>query len=148
MTNQIAISTKKMHQRKRAVRRTKKTAHYIALSIITIFYISPIMYMVIGSFKPTTEVLGGLRGIFPEHLSFANYRGVFNFFSDESTGYFWRFYVTSAIVSSAIVLGGLVVNSMAAYALARLKWLGRNTVLTVVILLVIVFVVVRQHVKF
>jgi len=137
MSTQLSSSIKKMHQRKRAVRRSKTTAHYIALSIITIFYISPIMYMVIGSFKPTSEVLGGLRGIFPENLSFDNYRGVFNFFSDESTGYFWRFYLTSAFVSSVIVLGGLVVNSMAAYALARLKWLGRNTVLTVVVLLVI-----------
>jgi multiple sugar transport system permease protein len=137
MSTQSAVDIHKMHQKKRAVRRSKRTAHYVALSVITIFYISPIIYMVIGSFKPTTEVLGGLRGIFPEHLSLDNYRGIFKFFSDESTGYFWRFYLTSTIVSSAIVFGGLIVNSMAAYSLARLKWLGRNTVLTIIILLVI-----------
>jgi multiple sugar transport system permease protein len=35
------------------------------------------------------------------------------------------------------VIGGLVINSMAAYALARLRWVGRNLVLSTIVLLVI-----------
>lgn len=130
---QIALS----HKRNRQKRAARHLAHYVALTIVTLLYVSPILYMIVGSFKPTAEVLDGLRGLLPRHLSFDNYRRVFDFFSDESTGKFWWFYWTSTIVSFMIVTLGLIVNSMAAYALARLKWRGRNFIQGFVILLVI-----------
>ncbi len=129
----IALSHKRHRQKKAA----RNFAHYLALTILTLFYVAPILYMIIGSFKPTAEVLDGLRGLVPRHLSFDNYRRVFEFFSDESTGKFWWFYWSSTFVSFMIVTFGLVVNSMAAYALARLKWRGRNFIQGFVVLLVI-----------
>jgi multiple sugar transport system permease protein len=94
--------------------------------------------MFIGSLKPAEKVLNGLGGFVPESLSLDNYASVFARFNSDATGYFWNFYLTSMIVSLVIVLGGLVVNSMAAYALSRLRWRGRDAVLLGVILLVIV----------
>lgn len=118
-------------------RQLRQSAHYVALSIVTIFYVSPILYMIVGSFKPSAEVLNGVSGLIPRNLSLDNYRFVFTFFNSEATGYFWRFYLTSAFVSFMIVFFGLIVNSMAAYSLARLRWRGRNYVQTIIILLVI-----------
>ncbi|HBX79668.1 MAG: carbohydrate ABC transporter permease [Propionibacteriaceae bacterium] len=115
-----------------------KTVNYVVMTAVTLFFIAPIVYMFIGSFKPANKVLNGLGGFMPESMSFDNYLGVFARFNSEATGYFQDFYLTSTIVSTAVVLGGLVVNSMAAYALARLDWRGRDGVLLGVILLVIV----------
>lgn len=117
--------------------RVKKALTYVALTIATILFVAPILYLFIGSFKPSNEVFNGLAGFVPTNLSFNNYLGVFDRFDQASTGYFAGFYVTSALVSAAIVFGGLVVNSLAAYALARLRWRGRGVVLGLVVLIVI-----------
>jgi multiple sugar transport system permease protein len=110
---------------------------YFTLSFVTLIFFAPIAYLVIGSFKPNDKVLNGLAGFIPEGLNLSNYKKVFATFNSDSTGYFWHFYLVSIIVSLVIVLGGLVVNSMVAFALARLQWRGRNAVLSLVILLTI-----------
>jgi multiple sugar transport system permease protein len=115
----------------------RKTFDYAVLIIVAAIFFAPIAYMVIGSFKPSAEVLNGLAGFIPKDLSLDNYRGVFARFDSASTGYFGNFYLTSTIVSVVIVGGGLIVNSLAGYALARLQWKGRNLALTIVVLIVI-----------
>jgi len=115
----------------------KTTLHYLFLTVITLIFFAPIAYMLIGSLKPTAEVLDGINGFIPKDLSFSNYLQVFATFNDDSMGFLWRFYANSVLVSFVIVFGGLIVNSMIAYALARLRWRGRNAVQVVVVLLVI-----------
>jgi multiple sugar transport system permease protein len=115
----------------------RKGLSYLILTLVTALFFAPIAYMVIGSFKPSGEVLNGLSGFVPKDLSLDNYTGVFARFNSDATGHFQNFYFTSALVSVCIVVGGLVVNSLAAYSLARLQWRGRNLVLTVVVLVVI-----------
>lgn len=117
--------------------RVETIATYIVLTLLTLVFVAPILYLFIGSFKPSSEVFNGLAGFLPEQMSFDNYIGVFDRFDQASTGYFYDFYLTSGIVATVIVLGGLVVNSLAAYALARLRWRGRGIVLAAVVLIVI-----------
>jgi multiple sugar transport system permease protein len=109
----------------------------VFLTAVTAIFFAPIAYMLIGSFKPTAEVLDGINGFVPKNLSFNNYLQVFATFNDESIGFLWRFYANSILVSFVIVFGGLIVNSMIAYALARLRWRGRDAIQVMVILLVI-----------
>lgn len=99
----------------------RKALDYLVLIVIALVFVAPILYMLIGSLKPADKVLGGLSGFKPEDLSLKNYSGVMDRFNSDATGHFWQFYLTSVIVSSVVVIGGLVVNSLAAYALARLR---------------------------
>jgi len=115
----------------------RRALNYLVMVVITLFFVAPILYMFIGSLKPTDKVLDGMHGFAPTNLSFDNYSGVFDRFNNDSTGHFQDFYITSLIVSLVVVGGGLVINSMAAYALARLRWVGRDWVLLGIILLVI-----------
>jgi multiple sugar transport system permease protein len=119
------------------VKQFKLFLNYFFLSVITLIFFAPIAYLLIGSLKPQNEVLSGLGGFLPVHLSFGNYLNVFNAFNSQATGYFYSFYMNSIIVSCVIVVGGLIINSMIAYSLARLRWKGRNFILGFVILLVI-----------
>lgn len=131
------IDNAQAHRRRKTRKLVKNIASYGFLSLVTLIFFAPIAYLLIGSFKPKNEVLSGLGGFIPEHLTLENYANVFNAFDSEATGYFYKFYVNSIVVTVAIVFGGLVVNSMLAYALARLRWAGRNLVLSFVVLLVI-----------
>lgn len=115
----------------------RRTIDYIVMAVITLVFASPIIYMFIGSFKPSEKVLNGLGGFVPEDMSLDNYAGVFARFDDPSTGYFWKFFLVSFIVTAVAVAGGLVVNSLAAYSFARLQWKGKNFVFAAVIALVI-----------
>ena len=117
--------------------RLKLLLNYVVMIALSLFFIAPILYLFIGSLKPSSEVLNGLAGFLPTNVSLDNYVGVLERFNSPSTGYFWSFYMISAIVSGGIVVGGIVVNSLAAYALARLQWRGRNAVLAAIVRLVI-----------
>lgn len=115
----------------------RRTLDYALMTLITLVFAAPIIYMFIGSFKPTDKVLNGLAGFLPQDMSLDNYAGVFARFNDPSTGYFWRFFVVSLIVTVVAVAGGLIINSLAAYSFARLQWRGKNFVFASVIALVI-----------
>jgi multiple sugar transport system permease protein len=120
-----------------ARRRWRTAVRYALTAAAALLFASPILYMFIGSLKPSDQVLGGLHGFLPSNLSLGNYSGVVDHFGSDATGHFGDFYTTSLIVSGVVVLGGLVVNSLAGYALARMRWRGRNLVLLIVIGLVI-----------
>lgn len=119
-------------------RRLATAGNYILITAASLIMFAPIYYLLIGSLKPSQEVLDGFAGFLPIHLSFNNYVGVVNALNTDSTGYFWRFFLNSFVISAVIVVGGLIVNSLAGYAFARLDWVGRDKVLLLVVLLVIV----------
>lgn len=119
-------------------RRLSTAASYIMVTVAALIMFAPIYYLLIGSLKPSGEVLDGFAGFLPVHLSFDNYVGVVDALDTDSTGHFWRFYLNSFLVSAVIVIGGLIVNSLAGYAFARLDWVGKDKVLLLVVLLVIV----------
>ncbi|MFN8619792.1 MAG: carbohydrate ABC transporter permease [Chloroflexota bacterium] len=117
--------------------RLRLTVNYGFMIILSLIFIAPILYLLIGSLKPSNEVLNGLAGFLPVDISLDNYSGVWDRFNSDSTGYFWSFYMISAIVSGVIVVVGVVVNALAAYAIARLQWRGRNAILAAIVILVI-----------
>ncbi|MFK4105833.1 carbohydrate ABC transporter permease [Streptomyces sp. NPDC019531] len=118
--------------------RPRRVGHYLALSVLALLFVLPVLYLVIGSFKPSDEVLSGFSGFVPNHLTLRNYQRVFASLSSESTGYFWQFMAVSLTVATAVVAGGLLINSMAGYALSRLRWRGRDAVFTIVLVLMLV----------
>ena len=111
---------------------------YAVLSVLAFVFVLPVLYLVLGSFKSSDQVLSGLTGFLPTHLSFDNYRAVLSSFNSDATGYFWRFMGISLLVATVVVLGNLIVNSMAAYGLTRLRWRGQDAVFTLVLLLMLV----------
>lgn len=108
---------------------------YGFLAVIVLGFLIPIGMMVAGSLKPDERVLleaGTLRGYLPAEMNLQNYRDVF------ARVPFMRYLFNSVFITSAIVVFGLLVNSLAGYALARMQWLGRDRILLVVIALMII----------
>jgi multiple sugar transport system permease protein len=116
----------------------RRAADYLVLSTLAVIFALPVIYLFLGSLKPSGEVLNGLSGFLPTHLSLRNYAAVLDSLNSDSTGYFWQFMAVSSAVTCLVVAGGLLINSMAAYGLTRLEWRGRDAVLTLVLLLMMV----------
>ena len=115
-------------------RRATTLLFHAALIAVAAVYIAPVAFMLVGSFKPDAKVLaeaGSWRAFFPAEASLQNYRDVFNRVD------FTRYLLNSLWITGTITLGGLVVNSLAGYAFARLRWRGRDRLLLLVILLMI-----------
>ena len=108
---------------------------YLLLVAMAILFLLPIAMMLAGSLKPDAQVLmeaGTWRGYFPAQVNLQNYRDVF------SRVPFLRYLFNSVFITTTIVMTGLVVNSLAGYALARLQWPGRDRFLLLVIALMII----------
>ena len=113
----------------------KKIFIYLILSLITLLFISPIWIMIVGSLKPDIRVLteaGSWQALFTTQVNLQNYDDVFNRVP------FGRYMLNSVIINGLIVGLGLLVNSFAAYALARLQWPGRKFVFALVLAVLVI----------
>jgi multiple sugar transport system permease protein len=102
---------------------------------MTFLFLLPVLMMLSGSMKPDERVLidtGTLAGLLPLQPTPQNYQDVF------SRVPFLRYLFNSTLITSSIVIAGLLVNSLAAYAFARLRWPWRDKLLFGVIALMII----------
>jgi multiple sugar transport system permease protein len=108
---------------------------YASLLVLALLFISPILLMLAGSLKPEARVLveaGSLHALIPTDTSLGNYQDVF------ARVDFVRYLLNSIFITSMVVLLGLVVNSLAGYAFARLEWYGRRFLFALLLAILIV----------
>jgi multiple sugar transport system permease protein len=89
----------------------------LILALLTIF---PLLWMVVSSFKGPDEVL--TTSLVPHHPTLKNFVYVFTEVP------FARYLFNSLLVSVVVTVVALFFHSMAAYALARLRFPGRDTI--------------------
>ncbi|MER5210270.1 carbohydrate ABC transporter permease [Streptomyces sp. NPDC002838] len=120
-------------RRRPSLRRIGLHAARIALAL---FFAFPIVFMLVSSFKPDEQIFGDLDGIkafLPVGaLSLDNYTGVF----DRVPAI--RFLLNSIGISVITVGLSIFINSLAAFALSRMRWRGKKIVLTAVIATLVV----------
>ena len=107
---------------------------FTVLLAIVALYSLPILFMLSGSLKPDDKVLSDVGSVFaliPRDVSLQNYRDVFNRVP------FAQYMFNSLFISAMVVFSGLVVNSLAAYSLARLRWRGRTLILNLILAVMI-----------
>ncbi|AVM69482.1 carbohydrate ABC transporter permease [Lachnospiraceae bacterium oral taxon 500] len=95
---------------------------YAFLLILTVFILYPILYVVLGSFKTNQElVLGGAR-LFPEVFIIDNYIEAWQLAN------FARYTLNSIFISTMVMLGILLLSSMAGYCFARKDFPLKNVI--------------------
>lgn len=96
----------------------------------------PLVFLIVSSFKPDSAIfgdLGSINAFLPiGQLSLDNYTGVFDRVP------FATFLLNSALISVVTVVFGLIVNSMAAFALSRMEFKGQKVLLGVILATLIV----------
>lgn len=99
-----------------------KVFSYIGLTLSAIIYISPYLWMVVSSFRPSTEPFA--LGIFPHSWTINNYISVLQ--DQELMGSFFNsFKVAATAASLALVLG-----VPAGYSFARFRFRGRDLMMS------------------
>lgn len=116
--------------------RRQQIVAYTILLALAAFFLFPIVFMFVGSLKADTAVIadsGSLKAFVP-----TPFVGLDNYASAAERGDFWISFRNSAIISGVIVAGGLTINSLIGYALARLRFRGRSLLLALIVALIIV----------
>lgn len=115
---------------------TRLALGYLARILLGLFFAFPIIFMFVSSLKPDEQIFADITSIkafLPiGDISLDNYSGVFD------TVPAARFLINSIAISAVTVVVGLVVNSMAAFALSRMRWTGSSVVLSAVIATLVV----------
>jgi multiple sugar transport system permease protein len=96
-------------------------AWHIVLCVASIAMLYPLIWMLASSFKPEDEIFSS-ASLWPSSFSLDAY---WHGWSGLQVS-FGRFFINSAIVSIACVIGNVLTCSLAAYAFARLKFRGRD----------------------
>lgn len=96
--------------------------NYAALIMLALIYIFPFLIQVANSFKTDFEATNSGLSLWSENWTTAAYQTLFN----NSNFPLWT--VNSFIVTVMVTLGRVFFNSLAGYALARLRFRGRNAV--------------------
>ncbi|MCJ1706124.1 carbohydrate ABC transporter permease [Microbacterium sp. VKM Ac-2923] len=109
---------------------------YVSMSILAVFFLFPLVFMFVSSLKPDAQILRDINSpaaFLPTgEISLDNYFGVFERVPVA------QFLFNSILVTVLTVGLGLIVNSLAGFALSRLRWKGRVVVLALVIATLIV----------
>jgi len=110
-------------------------SRYVVLGFFAFVFVFPLAYMLAGSLKPYDQLLrdsSSLRAFLPVgDVSLENYR----FTLDRAP--VGRLMLNTVLVSGVTVMAGLLVNSMAGFAIARMRWRGRGIVLAVIVAMLI-----------
>lgn len=109
---------------------------YTLLLLLALVFVLPIAFMLVSSLKGSDAIFADLRSwraFLPVgDLSLDNIRYVLE------RGNFQRYAVNSVIITLVTVVLSVAVNSMAAYALARLQWRGRDMALMLIVAILII----------
>jgi multiple sugar transport system permease protein len=89
---------------------------YVALALAALTFIYPFLWMVASTLKPPFEV--GTLDLIPDRITLDNYRTMW------ARAPFGRALLNSAFVATTITAAVLVLGSMTAYAMARLRFRG------------------------
>jgi multiple sugar transport system permease protein len=99
----------------------RSLAYQIVLCLASLVMLYPLLWMLASSFKPENEIFGN-ASLIPSSLSLDSYwRG----WSGLQVS-FGQFFLNSLTISLLSVIGNVFSCSLAAYAVARLKFPGRN----------------------
>jgi multiple sugar transport system permease protein len=106
-----------------------RTLWAIGNTIVIIVAIIPVLWIASLSFKDPSTIANGT--FFPRKWTLENYRGIFN------TSLFNRALINSIGIAVIATVLAVVVGSMAAYAIARLRFPGKQTLVATTLLIAI-----------
>jgi trehalose/maltose transport system permease protein len=110
-------------QRRRAGRIGGRIGLWLLILVIFVYALFPFYWAVRSAFTPESRLFDTPISYWPSHPTFANFREIF------STSFFTRALLNSTIVAGSVTLMSLLIGALAAYALGRFRFRGRQAVL-------------------
>jgi multiple sugar transport system permease protein len=98
------------------------------LALIALVIVFPFIWMIFTSFKPEPQIARYPPRLFPETWTLENYVNVWSRIP------FARLFLNSVILAGGVTAISLLLDAMAAYALSRLNFPGRDVIFVVVLI--------------
>ena len=98
----------------------------VVLILVTIFFLFPLYWIVTGSFKPDLEITAREPVWFPQEPTLDNYTSLF-----ENPAWRWLFNIVFISVMAMVLT--CITASLAGYALAKKRFIGRAVLFTIII---------------
>ena len=128
---------KKLRTRKHAVVLNRSVGGDVGISIVLIlmgaFMFLPMVYTVMQSLKPMDELFYFPPRFYVINPTLKNFTDLFTLMSDSWVP-FSRYIFNTVFIYIAGTFGNLVLSSMAAYAIAKIKFPGRGWIFQVIVL--------------
>jgi multiple sugar transport system permease protein len=115
----------------------RSVLRYLLMTLLAFFFIFPIWFMLVSSIKTDEMQITSDMSKISAFIPYGNL-GLDNYYEVFAQMEFGRMMFNSTFIMVVTVLLGLLVNSLIAYALARLDYTGRGVVLGVIVALIIV----------
>lgn len=113
-----------------------RLALYALMAVFGVVFLLPFLFMLSSSLKTNDGIFAdfaSIRAVLPVGaLTGENYLHAF------ARGNIGHYLANSLLITGVTVLMGMVVNSLAAFALARLEWRGKQTALTLLVIALVV----------
>jgi sn-glycerol 3-phosphate transport system permease protein len=100
---------------------------YLALAVLAAIVVMPVYWLVVSAFKRSDEIFTATPRWLPAGLEWHNFALAWQ------GAAFGRYFINSIAVAAAILLLQLATSSLAAFALARRRFVGRGAILFFVI---------------
>ena len=100
---------------------------YAALILFGLVFVGPFLIQLATSFKTDADAANHSLSLIPHPVTLAAWKRIFGF-TDNAGIPFGRWLTNSIIVATFITLGRVFLDSLAGYALARLRFPGRQAV--------------------
>ncbi|HWR22552.1 MAG TPA: carbohydrate ABC transporter permease [Feifaniaceae bacterium] len=101
-------------------KKIRKLPLHIILILCSLTTVVPLVWMVLTSFKTYEESIRIPLTVFPTNWNFGNYSAVLQKFP------MGTFYLNTVVVMLIVVVGQLLISSLAGYAFARLRFPGKE----------------------
>ncbi len=112
--------------------RVQRLVSYTVLIIVTVLILTPILWLVISSFKADTEFLSYPIEVLPHRLRGENYQGALTIID------FGRYVRNSTILAVTFSTLTVLTSSLAGFAFARIPAPGRNWLFSLIVALLMV----------
>ncbi|MDF2844865.1 MAG: sugar transporter permease [Herbinix sp.] len=99
---------------------------YLLAYLIALIWLFPVVWMAVSSLKPFGTPVSILSKVFKGSFSLNNYVTV----AEKAPIFRWIF--NSTIISVAVTIGTLILTSLAAYAISKLKFRGKKIVFIII----------------
>ncbi len=94
---------------------------YVVLTLYAIVTLIPFLWALSASFKPLSEIVSSTPNFLPKNFTLDNYKQIFL-----QEPLFLRWLFNSVVIATSVTILNLLFNSMAGYALARLRFAGKH----------------------
>ena len=125
MQQNINISVEKEIKRQKVTKIIKNIFVYIFLAIVAVYIVFPFYWMIITSLKTQAEIDAVVVTYFPKKIMWSNYPEAMR------VAQMGRLIFNTVFVGVFSTLGTLVTTVAAAFAFARLKFVGREAIFSV-----------------